>query len=66
MKGKTVLITAGLCAALGLDGWTCAHKAENGELSEEDIKKAEKALESGEFRAQLDQMSVEDAEAIGL
>lgn len=69
-SGKTVMITAGLCAALGLDGWSCQHKIENGEVSEEEIKKAEEKLKEGlksnELKKEMDKMSVEDAEAMGL
>ena len=64
------MITAGLCAALGLDGWSCQHKIENGEVSEEEIKKAEEKLKEGlksnELKKEMDKMSVEDAEAMGL
>jgi hypothetical protein len=69
-SGKTVMITAALCAALGVDGWTCQHKIENGEISEEEIKKAEEKLKFGlqskEIKKEMDKMSVEDAEKQGL
>jgi hypothetical protein len=65
-SGKTVLITAGLCAALGLDGWTCAHKAENGEISEDDLKAAQEALKSEESQAKLDALTDKEIEDIGL
>lgn len=69
-SGKTVLVTAALCSALGVDGWTCQHKIENGEISEEEIKKAEESLKaglkSGEITKEMDKMSVEDAEKLGL
>lgn len=69
-SGKTVLITAALCAALGVDGWTCQHKIENGEISEEEIKKAEEklkaGLKSGEIKKEMDKMTVQDAENQGL
>lgn len=65
-SGKTVLITATLCAALGLDAMSCAHKAENGEITDEQIAEAQEALESGTFRDTLNTASVEDAEAAGL
>jgi len=65
-SGKTIMITAGLCAALGLDGWSCQHKIENGEVTAEQLAQAEKALKSDSYQKQLNQMSVQDAEAIGL
>ena len=69
-SGKTVLVTAALCAALGVDGWTCQHKIENGEISEEEIKKAEEklkaGLKSGEIKKEMDKMTVQDAENQGL
>jgi hypothetical protein len=69
-SGKTVMITAALCAALGVDGWTCQHKIENGEISEEEIKKAEEKLKFGlqskEIKKEMDKMSVDDAEKQGL
>lgn len=40
--GKTFLLTAGICASLGLDGFTCTQKAESGELTPEQIKATEK------------------------
>lgn len=64
--GKTIMITATLCAALGLDGWSCHHKIENGEISPEQLAKAEEAIKSEKFTQQLNQMSVQDAESIGL
>ncbi|NBU97391.1 MAG: HlyD family efflux transporter periplasmic adaptor subunit, partial [Spirochaetia bacterium] len=56
-SGKTVMITAGLCAALGLDGWSCQHKIENGEVSEEEIKKASLNLAQGSLREASEQWS---------
>ena len=35
--GKTIMVTALLCSALGLEGWTCQHKIENGEISDEEL-----------------------------
>jgi len=70
-SGKTVMITAGLCAALGLDGWSCQHKIENGEVSEEEIKKAQEkekevigVLQSDQAQKEIDNMSVEDAKRL--
>ena len=39
--GKTFVITAAICAALGLDGVSCASKAESGELTPEQVKAAQ-------------------------
>lgn len=68
--GKAILITTALCSALGLDGWTCQHSIENGEVSEEDLKNAQKETEdlvkSDKFKENLNDLSVDDAEAIGL
>jgi len=61
--GKTILITAGLCAALGLDGWSCQHKIENGEVSEKQIADA---MKSQENTAKLNQMSDAEIERLGL
>lgn len=66
-SGKTVLITAALCSALGLDGWSCKHGIESGKVSEAQIAKAqEEALKSDKMKVQLDKISVSDAEAQGL
>jgi hypothetical protein len=69
-SGKTVLVTAALCAALGVDGWTCQHKIENGEISEEQIKKAEEDLKAGlksdKLKQEMSKLTVQDAEAQGL
>lgn len=68
--GKTVLITAALCSALGLDGWSCQHKIENGEVSEEELKRAEQELASGlksdSIKKEMDKMTVQDAADQGL
>lgn len=68
--GKTVLVTAALCSALGLDGWSCKHKIESGEVTPEQIANAEKeiqaGLKSGQVKKQMDQMSVADAEKAAL
>lgn len=64
--GKTIVITAALCAALGVDAWTCQHKVENGEITPDQIAQAEKAIKSEKYTQQLDQLSVQDAESIGL
>jgi hypothetical protein len=64
--GKTILITGALCSALGLDGWSCKEKIENGEVSKEQLEKAQRSLKSEKFSGQLDQLSVADAEKIGL
>jgi hypothetical protein len=50
-SGTAVLLTAAFCAALGVDDpWMCQHKVESGQVSEEE----------------LDQLSVDDAEKLGL
>jgi len=43
-----------------------SNKIENGEVSAEDLAKAESAIKSGKFKEQLNQLSVQDAESIGL
>lgn len=40
-SGKAFLLTAGICAALGLDGFTCADKVEKGQVTPEQLKVAE-------------------------
>lgn len=72
-SGKTIMITAGLCAALGLDGWSCQHKIENGEVSEEQLKKAQEQekeimtnLQSGQSQEEIDKLSVADAKRLGI
>lgn len=68
--GKTVIITGAFCAAIGADGWTCAHRVENGEFTPEEMKKIEQDFvqnaKSGNVKKEMDKMSVKDAEAIGL
>ena len=58
--GKTIMITGALCAALGVDGWTCHHKIENGEITPEQIDAAQKSLVSKDTFNKLNQLS--DAE----
>jgi hypothetical protein len=50
--GKTIMVTALLCSALGLEGWTCQHKIENGEISEEQL-----ALAMGSKEQTLDKLN---------
>jgi len=68
--GKMVILTAGLCAALGHDGWTCKEKVENGEITPEQIAKAENelkaGLKSGDLKKEMDKMTVDDAANLGL
>jgi len=40
-SGKAFLLTTGICAALGLDGFTCSSKVENGQVTPEQLKVAE-------------------------
>jgi hypothetical protein len=39
--GKSFLLTAGICAALGLDGFTCADRVDKGQVTPEQLKVAE-------------------------
>jgi hypothetical protein len=56
--GNAFLVTTALCAALGLNGATCTEKIENGEVTPEQIKQAEK-----EIQDQLQQnINVDDLE----
>ena len=65
--GKTILLTATFCAAMGIeDPWKCKSHVENGQMSEEEIAKLTSAVQSDNFRNQLNQMSVSDAEEAGL
>lgn len=60
--GKTIMITAALCAALGVsDPWMCHNKVENGEFTDEQMAEAAKSIGSKENIAKLDQMT--DAES---
>lgn len=43
--GKSFLVTAALCSALGLDGMTCQEKIQSGEVTPEQIKQAEAELQ---------------------
>lgn len=58
--GQTIILTGALCAALGVDGWTCQHKVANGEISKEQLEAAAKSLASKENVNKLNQMT--DAE----
>jgi hypothetical protein len=65
--GKTILLTATFCAAIGIeDPWKCKNHVENGQMSKEEIAKITAAVQSDKFRNQLNQMSVSDAEEAGL
>lgn len=44
--GSVIVLTAAFCAALGLDGWTCRHKAENGEITQEMKDEFEKGIQN--------------------
>jgi hypothetical protein len=66
-SGKTILLTATFCAAIGIeDPWKCKNHVENGQMSKEEIAKITAAVQSDKFRNQLNQMSVSDAEEAGL
>lgn len=43
--GSSFLVTTALCAALGLDSVTCQNKIENGEVNDEEIKKAQEKIQ---------------------
>jgi hypothetical protein len=43
--GQTFLVTTAICAALGLDGFTCKEKIESGEVTPEQIRKAEQDIQ---------------------
>jgi hypothetical protein len=55
--GATIVLTGALCAALGVDGWSCQHKVENGEITPEQIVAAEKSLVSKDTFNKLNQLS---------
>ena len=61
--GKTIVVSAAICAALGLDGWTCKAKVASGEIGEAEISKA---LSSKKTTQKLNQLSPEEARALGL
>lgn len=64
--GQTILITTAFCAALGLDGLTCAHKIENGEISKEEIEQAKNALSTKKTTNSLNQLTDEDIKNLQL
>lgn len=43
--GGAMLLTGAICGYLGLDDWTCKQKAESGEITPEQIKKAKEETE---------------------
>ena len=60
--GATVMLTATLCAAMGLpDPWACKHHVETEQISPEEISKLQQALSSKETVDKLNQMT--DAES---
>jgi len=60
--GATVMLTATLCAAMGLpDPWACRHHVENEQISPEEINKLQQALSSKQTTDKLNQMT--DAES---
>jgi hypothetical protein len=44
--GKSFLLTTGICAALGLEGLTCQQKVGSGEITDEQLKKAQAEAEN--------------------
>jgi hypothetical protein len=64
--GQTILITAALCAALGVDAWTCRHKVENGEITPEQVQKAQESLTSKEGVDKLNKISDEEIKQMQL
>jgi hypothetical protein len=44
--GQSFLLTAGICAALGLDGTSCQQKVESGEITDEQLKQAQAKAEA--------------------
>lgn len=60
--GTTVMLTASLCAAMGIsDPWACKGHVENEQISPEEIAKLQQALSSKETVDKLNQMT--DAES---
>lgn len=60
--GETVMLTAALCAAIGLpDPWACRHHVENEKISPEEINKLQQALSSQQTMDKLNKMT--DAES---
>ena len=52
--GKTIVLTAAFCAAMGVDGYTCEEKAENGEFTQEMVDNYNKGIQNYE-NAQVSQ-----------
>ena len=44
--GQSFLLTAGICAALGLDGTSCQQKVESGQITDEQLKQAQAKAEA--------------------
>lgn len=56
--GKTIVLTAAFCAAMGVDGYTCGEKAENGEFTQEMVDNYNKGIQNYE-NAQVSQEDFE-------
>jgi biotin operon repressor len=56
--GKTIVLTAAFCAAMGVDGYTCEEKAENGEFTQEMVDNYNKGIQNYE-NAQVSQEDFE-------
>ena len=46
--GKVIVLTAAFCAAMGVDGYTCEEKAENGEFTQEMVDNYNKGIQNYE------------------
>lgn len=64
--GKTIVITAALCSALGLNGYSCLHKVSNGHFSEEEINKAFETIKSESNVQKLNNLTDEDIKDLQL
>lgn len=56
--GKVIVLTAAFCAAMGVDGYTCEEKAENGEFTQEMVDNYNKGIQNYE-NAQVSQEDFE-------
>lgn len=64
--GVTIMLTGALCAAMGLDGWTCHHKVENGEITQEQLNQAMAEMNSEKTGQSLSQLSDDEINKLGL
>ena len=56
--GKVIVLTAAFCASMGVDGYTCEEKAENGEFTQEMVDNYNKGIQNYE-NAQVSQEDFE-------